>query len=36
MDHFLSKCSDQEITELLEAFQEAAARRAARSATKGR
>lgn len=30
MDRFLSKCSDREINELLEAFQEAAARRAAR------
>ena len=30
LDRFLSKCSDQEITELLEAFQEAAARRSVR------
>ena len=35
LDHFLKKCSDKEITELLEAFQEAAALRAARSATNG-
>lgn len=36
MDHFLSRCSDQEIAELLVAFQEAVARRAARSQTNGR
>ena len=32
MDRFLTKCSDGEINELLEAFQEAARRRAARRA----
>jgi len=30
MDRFLNRCTDDEITELLAAFQEAAARRAAR------
>jgi hypothetical protein len=30
MDRFLNRCSDEELTELLAAFQEAAARRAAR------
>jgi hypothetical protein len=30
MDRFLNGCSDEELTELLAAFQEAAARRAAR------
>ena len=34
MDRFLNRCSDEELTELLTAFQEAAARRAARGATK--
>jgi len=32
MDRFLARCSDDEITELLAAFQEAAARRADREA----
>ena len=32
MDRFLDRCSDEELTELLTAFQEAAARRARRSA----
>ena len=31
LDHFLNKCSDQEIAELLAAFQQAVARRAARA-----
>lgn len=31
LDHFLKKCSDQEIAELFAAFQEAVARRAARA-----
>ena len=31
VDRFLNRCSDEEMTELLAAFQEAAARRAARS-----
>jgi hypothetical protein len=35
MDRFLNKCSDQEITELFGAFQEAVARRSARGATNG-
>ena len=30
MDRFLNRCTDEELTELLNAFQEAAARRAAR------
>jgi hypothetical protein len=30
MDRFLNRCSDEEINKLLNAFQEAAARRAAR------
>lgn len=30
MDRFLNRCSDEELTELLAAFQEAAARRVAR------
>src|SRR3977135_1470310 len=33
MDRFLNRCSDEELTELLNAFQEAAARRPARSTT---
>ena len=33
MDRFLAKCSDEEINELLDAFQEAARRRAVRAAT---
>jgi hypothetical protein len=36
MDRFHNRCSDEELTELLDAFQEAAARRAARSTTNGR
>lgn len=35
MDRFLNRCSDEELTELLNAFQEAAARRAGRAATPG-
>jgi len=35
MDRFLNRCSDEELNELLSAFQEAAARRAARHATNG-
>jgi len=31
LDHFLNKCSDQEIAELFAAFQHAVARRAARA-----
>jgi hypothetical protein len=31
MDRFLSRCTDQEVNELLAAFQEAATRRAARA-----
>ena len=36
MDRFLNRCSDEELTELLNAFQEAAARRTARATTNGR
>lgn len=36
MDRFLNRCSEEEINELLSAFQEAAARRASRTATNGR
>lgn len=35
MDRFLTRCSDEEITELLAAFQEAAARRATPDYGKG-
>lgn len=35
LDRFLNRCSDEELTELLVAFQQAAARRAARRATYG-
>ena len=35
MDRFLNRCSDEELNELLSAFQEAAARRAARSNPRG-
>ena len=35
MDRFLNRCSDEEINELLSAFQEAAARRTGRAATTG-
>jgi hypothetical protein len=35
MDRFLNRCSDEELAELLNAFQEAAARRAARATTNG-
>ena len=35
MDRFLNHCSDEEITELLRAFQEAAVRRAARAPANG-
>ncbi len=36
MDRFLSRCTDSEVNELLAAFQEAAARRAARAVTNSR
>jgi hypothetical protein len=36
MDRFLNRCSDEEISQLLAAFQEAAARRGARRAGDGR
>jgi hypothetical protein len=36
MDRFLNRCSDEELAELLNAFQQAAARRSVRASTNGR